>query len=104
MGLSGGLVGLLTPADIVASSPELMEIASPEALKYIGYGRTTIAVTMAIPGWFVLHLGYARHYQRLATSDGYDLEAPGRRDATAPAGKRSPASSTEKNTPPQDGE
>lgn len=104
MGLSGGLIGLLTPADIVASSPELMKIASPEALKYIGYGRTTIAVTMAILGWFVLYLGYARHYQRLATSDGYDLEVPGSRDATAPAGKRSPASSTEKNTPPQEGE
>ena len=81
MGLSGGLIGLLTPADIVASSPELMKIASPKALKYIGYGRTTIAVTMAIPGWFVLHLGYARHYQRLATSDGYGLEVPGSRDA-----------------------
>lgn len=90
MGLSGGLIGLLTPADIVASSPELMKIASPEALKYIGYGRTTIAVTMAILGWFVLHLGYARHYQRLATSDGYGLEVPGSRDATAPAGNVHP--------------
>ena len=80
MGLSGGLVGLLAPTDILQSSPEIAEI-TPEALIYVGYARTTIAVTMAILGWFVLHLGYARHYQRIAAIDGRGLEVPGTLEA-----------------------
>ena len=81
MGLIGGLTGLVSPEQFADQAPELLAIDRDTALRIARITIDVITVLMAVLGWSLLHLGYARHYERLDHLHGSAIEFPGTKDA-----------------------
>ena len=81
MGLFGGLIGLSVPRGLVADLPEILGTDRETALRAARVVFNVITVLMALLGWSLLHLGYARHYERLDHLYGSAIEFPGTKDA-----------------------
>ena len=77
MGLFGGLIGLSVPRGFVADLPEILGTDRETALRAARVVFNVITVLMALLGWSLLHLGYARHYERLDHLHGPVIEFPG---------------------------
>lgn len=80
MGLLGGLIGLTTPQDVIAQVPEQLEIDEQTILRSIQIVFGVMAILMAVLGWLLLHLSYARHYERLDHMYGPAIRFPGTAD------------------------
>ena len=80
MGLLGGLIGLTTPQDVIDQVPEQLEIDEQTMLRSIQIVFGVMTVLMAVLGWLLLHLSYARHYERLDHMYGPAIRFPGTAD------------------------
>lgn len=76
VGLLGGLIGVTAPQDVIDQVPEQLEIDEQTALRSIQIVFGVMAVLMAVLGWLLLHLSYARHYERLDHMYGPAISFP----------------------------
>lgn len=90
MGLFGGLIGLSVPRGFVADLPEILGTDRETALRAARVVFNVITVLMALLGWSLLHLGYARHYERLDHLHGPAIEFPGPPSPGRPTTSTSP--------------
>ena len=79
MGSLGGLIGLL-PDNLADRLPEILETGQEEMLSAIRTVFNVVTVLMAILGWSLLHLSYARHYERLDHLHGPAFSFPNAKD------------------------
>ncbi len=80
MGLIGGVIELSVPQGIVDRLPEILETDRATILMLVRSVFNVVTVLMAILGWLLLHLSYARHYERLDQLYGPTLSFPGAKD------------------------
>lgn len=81
MGLFGALLELSLPEEgLVTNLPELLGTDRGETLALARTAFNIITVLIAILGWSLLHLSYARHYERLDHVHGPALAFPGTKD------------------------
>ncbi|WP_247595419.1 DUF1345 domain-containing protein [Actinomyces procaprae] len=81
MGLINGLAGANIPQELV---DQLSSVYSAEEtaslIRIIQVVFTVMTILMAVLGWALLHLGYARHYERLDHLYGPSFKFPGTED------------------------
>jgi hypothetical protein len=81
MGLIGGLTEQVGPDQIADQITQLLTTDRDTALRIARVAIDAVTVLMAVLGWSLLHLGYARHYERLDHLYGSAIEFPGTKDA-----------------------
>ncbi|TFH53691.1 DUF1345 domain-containing protein [Actinomyces viscosus] len=80
MGVLGALLELSLPAGLVTNLPSILGTDRQEALALARTVFNITTVLMAILGWSLLHLSYARHYERLDHVHGPAFDFPGIKD------------------------
>ncbi|RAX22444.1 DUF1345 domain-containing protein [Actinomyces sp. Z5] len=81
MGLINVLVGANIPQELVDQLSSVHSAEETESLiRIIQVVFTVMTILMAVLGWALLHLGYARHYERLDHLYGPALQFPGTAD------------------------
>ena len=81
MGLIGGLTEQVSPDQIADQITQLLTADRDTALRIARVAIDAVTVLMAVLGWSLLHMGYARHYERLDHLYGSAIEFPGTKDA-----------------------
>lgn len=81
MGLIGGLSGQFSSEELIHQVSALPASERDAALRAVRIAINTVTVLMAVIGWSLLHLGYARHYERLDHRYGSAIDFPGTKDA-----------------------
>lgn len=79
MGLLAGLDGLLAESMIDHLS-QILQVDEETTLSIIRTAFNAVTVLMAVLGWFLLHLSYARHYERLDSLHGPAFSFPEAKD------------------------
>ncbi len=100
MGLTGGLTEQVSPDQIADQITQLLTTDRDTALRIAGVAIDAVTVLMAVLGWSLLHLGYARHYERLDHLYGSAIEFPGTRMPSSPTTCTSPSPSAPPSPPP----
>ena len=93
MGLIGGLSGQFSSEELIHQVSALPASERDAALRAVRIAINTVTVLMAVIGWSLLHLGYARHYERLDHRYGSAIDFPGTKDAAGPHRRSWPADS-----------
>ncbi|WP_103062592.1 DUF1345 domain-containing protein [Actinomyces qiguomingii] len=82
VGLLNGLAGANVPQELIDHlATAYGPVQAATLTRVLQVAATIITVLTAMLGWALLHLGYARHYERLDHLYGPSLKFPGTADA-----------------------